>query len=434
MGVPDAGFGLFERFGVEIEYMIVDRDTLQARPIADRVLQRGAALPGAAARHDDGGAPEFPNEVELGAIAWSNELVLHVLELKTAAPAPSLHALHLAFAEHARTINALLERDNAMLLGTGMHPTFDPLRETKLWPHDYSPVYEAFNRIFDCRGHGWSNLQACHLNLPFSSRDEEDPGGEFGRLHAAVRALLPILPALAASTPVVDGAGNGVLDNRLEVYRINSRKIASATGRVIPEPVYTRRGYEREILQRIYDEYAPHDPEGVLRDEWANSRGAIARFSRRTIEVRVIDAQECPRCDLAIAHALAGALRAIIEGRVGDLERCRALAVDPLHATLLACIRAAGAAEINDREYLAALGIPGAKATAAEAWRHLLPAASAGDPHAAEWLPVIEMILTRGCLARRIVSALGKAPTRAQIISVYRRLAGCLASNSPFLP
>ena len=68
-------------------------------------------------------------------------------------------------------------------------------------------MYEAYDRIFDCRGHGWANLQAVHLNLPFSG-DEE-----FGRLHAAIRLVLPIMPAdrimasgLATSLPARAGA------------------------------------------------------------------------------------------------------------------------------------------------------------------------------------------------------------------------------------
>jgi hypothetical protein len=60
-------YELFEVTGIEIEYMIVDRETLAVRPIADLVL--GA----------DG-------ELELGSIACSNELVLHVIELKTNGP------------------------------------------------------------------------------------------------------------------------------------------------------------------------------------------------------------------------------------------------------------------------------------------------------------------------------------------------------------
>ena len=37
-----------------------------------------------------------------------------------------------------------------------------------------------------------------------------------------------------------------------------------------------------------------------------NSRGAIARFDRNAIEIRVIDVQECPKADLAIAIFIQG--------------------------------------------------------------------------------------------------------------------------------
>ncbi len=86
------------------------------------------------------------------------------------------------------------------------------------WPHEYSPVYEAYDRIFDCRGHGWANPQSVHLNLPLTGDDE------FGRLRAAIRLLLPIMPALAASSPVIDGRLTGLMDSRLEVYRTNRRR------------------------------------------------------------------------------------------------------------------------------------------------------------------------------------------------------------------
>jgi len=39
----------------------------------------------------------------------------------------------------------------------------------------------------------------------------------------------------------------------------------------------------------------------VLQNEWLNSRGAIARFERDTIEIRVLDSQETPAAELAIA-------------------------------------------------------------------------------------------------------------------------------------
>src|SRR5690606_30349750 len=126
-------------------------------------------------------------------------------------------------------------------------------------------------RIFDCRGHGWANLQSVHLNLPFANDDQ------FGRLHAAIRLLLPLLPALAASSPLIESRRSGLLDTRLDVYRSNAARIPSVSGQVIPEPVYTRSDYDREILQRMYRDVAPFDPDGTLQHEWLNARGAIAR-------------------------------------------------------------------------------------------------------------------------------------------------------------
>ena len=139
------------------------------------------------------------NEVECGALRWSNELVLHVLELKTNGPASVLGGLADEFTRQVRQINQLLEGFGGMLMPGAMHPWMDPDLETRLWPHGDRSIYAAYDRIFGCRGHGWSNLQSTHLNLPFQG-DEE-----FGRLHAAIRLLLPLLPALAASSPVIGG-------------------------------------------------------------------------------------------------------------------------------------------------------------------------------------------------------------------------------------
>jgi len=424
---------LFQAFGVELEYMLVDAGTLDVRPIADEVLRRAAQLPGADASTDEGSNPQYPNEVALGDVSWSNELVLHVLELKTAEPASTLEGVAGQFSAAIASANALLEPLGAMLLPTGMHPWMDPFREMKLWPHDYSPVYQAFNRIFDCRGHGWANLQACHLNLPFHI-DEDTPGSEFGRLHAAVRVLLPIMPALSAGTPVMEGRSTGLMDNRLEVYRTNSKKIPAATGMVIPEPVFTRRDYETQIFDPIYEAYRPFDPEGLMRHEWTNSRGAIARFMRDTIEIRVLDVQECPRADLAIVSAITEVVRALVEGRIGNLDRLRAWPVAPLHEQLLRGIREADRAPILDLQYARDLGWSGSgTANAAEIWHALVDAALGARPRP-EWYSTLMTILSEGCLARRILRAIGPDPTRGKLAGVYRGLSRCLARNELFRP
>jgi gamma-glutamyl:cysteine ligase YbdK (ATP-grasp superfamily) len=136
--------GLFEGVGVELEYMIVDAETLSVVPAADALLSVVA------------GGPE--SEVERGSVAWSNELVLHVLEMKTNGPAPSLAGLGRDFRGEVRHANDLLESLGARLMPGGMHPWMDPALETRLWPHEYNDVYKTFDRIFGCAGHGWANL------------------------------------------------------------------------------------------------------------------------------------------------------------------------------------------------------------------------------------------------------------------------------------
>lgn len=421
---------LFSCFGIELEYMVVDRDSIAVRPIVDTLLRDVAALPGAVVESES--EPGWPDELSLGDISLGNELAAHVIELKVSRPAPSLRGLGHDFHAAVTALAPILENHYAMLLPGGMHPTMDPMREMTLWPHGNKEVYQAFNRIFDCRGHGWANLQACHINLPFA--DADSPTGEFARLHAAIRALLPIMPALSAASPLMDARPTGVLDNRLEVYRTNSARIPAATGKVIPEPVYTRADYDREIFQKIYAAYAPHDPEGLLRDEWANSRGCIARFSRDAIEIRVLDVQECPRCDLAIAQAIVSVLRAICDGIGFERAAIAALEVDPMHDILLSVIRGADRAVLRDATYLQALGMPAAPCSAGDVWRHLLERCAGNDPGASTWRPIVDHILTAGPLARRILRALGNDASPNAIATVYRRLAGCLASNAPFVP
>lgn len=395
---------LFEATGIEIEYMIVDRDSLAVRPIADELIKAEAG--------------SYESEIERGDIAWSNELALHVLELKTNGPARRLEGLARRFQVNVRDANRRLEPMNAMLMPSAMHPWMDPERELRLWPHEYNPVYEAFDRIFDCRGHGWANLQSVHLNLPFA--DDE----EFGRLHAAMRFLLPIMPALAASSPIVAGRLTGHLDSRLDVYRKNTVRIPSVTAAVIPEPVYSRAEYEERILATIYRDLAPFDPKGILRDEWVNARGCIARFDRMTIEVRLLDVQECPRADLAIAAAVSACARALCDTGSRDQLRLRALDTARLAAILDATTARAGAAVVDDAEYLALLGCDGRARTAAEVWRQLVAT------HASELdddqRGVLAVLLDEGCLAQRLLRRAGTEPDRGALRTVYAELCDCL--------
>jgi glutamate---cysteine ligase / carboxylate-amine ligase len=404
---------LFEGIGIELEYMIVDAKSLSVRPIADELLKQV------------GGGYEL--EVELGDVAWSNELALHVIEMKSNGPVPTLTGLADKFQSHVQRIQELLAPLGARLLPTAMHPWMDPNKELELWPHENDVIYQAFDRIFDCRGHGWANLQSMHINLPFSNDDE------FGRLHAAMRLILPILPALAASSPVVEGQVTGVLDTRVDVYRNNARRVPSVSGAVIPEPVFTRADYERKLLAKIYHDLAPYDPEGTLAHEWANARGCIARFERMAIEIRLLDLQECPRADIAIAAAVVGTLRRWVAETGAQSAAQRSFGEQELVPLLTACTRDGDRAVLDHPKYLEALGYPKAgPARAGEVWRHLLSELDGVEPGFAEWKPTLDVILDEGCLARRILTALGPAPSRSRLEAVYRSLASCLDAGELF--
>jgi carboxylate-amine ligase len=412
---PERPLGLFDAYGVELEYMIVSEDSLDVAPCADRLLEAVAG--------------ELTDEYENGEIAWNNELSLHVIELKCNGPRASLEGLAGAFQQNVRLALEALEalgRDGLRLMPTAMHPWMDPKR-VELWPHGSREIYAAFDRIFGCKGHGWANLQSAHVNLPF------DGDEEFGRLHAAIRVLLPILPALAASSPALEGEVNGTADNRLAAYRGNCARIPSITGEVIPEPIYSIDEYQERLLGRIYADLAPFDPEGILRNEWVNARGAIARFERMSIEIRVLDVQECPAADVAYVAVIADTLKSLCEERWADLASLSSWPTRDLAELLRLSERRAEEAEIVGSRYLGALGFRGSSATLKRLWEHLIDAAAARGAIDDGAGRMLEHYLRQGTLATRITKALGLLPKHADFVRVYRALCDSLAAGASFV-
>lgn len=402
---------LFEGYGVELEYMIVDRETLDVKPVADAILR------------DDGGA--IVSDLAFGPIGWSNELVAHVLELKTEGPAASLRGLAHDFQQNVRDANRRLAAHGAMLMPTAAHPWMDPDRETTLWAHEYNEVYEAYNKVFDCRGHGWSNLQSTHINLPFGN-DEE-----FGRLHAAIRMVLPLIPMLAASSPIIDGRPTGLLDTRLDFYQRNQARVPSIIGAVIPEAIYTEGEYRTEILERTWRDISAFDTDGVLQGEFLNSRGAIARFSRGAIEIRLVDIQECPAADLAVVQFLSAMVEALSTGAMGRLDRLRAFPTEALRSILLDGVRDGEATLIQDTAYLGIMAGASAPMVGSELLRRLSEQLNLADRYP-ESASVLEVMFSEGTLARRILGAVGQNPKRETLRAVYGTLCGCLEEGRLF--
>jgi len=410
---PERPLGLFAAYGLEVEYMLVDGDSLDVAPAADQLLEAAAG--------------KLTDEWQNDDVAWNNELALHVIELKCNGPRPSLAGLGKAFAANVELANAKLGREGLRLMPTAMHPWMDP-NDVALWPHGTRVIYDTFDRIFSCKGHGWANLQSMQINLPF--RGDE----EFARLHAAIRFLLPILPGLAASSPVVDGEKNGILDNRLVVYRRNCAKIPSVTGAVVPEPMDSIGEYHERLLEPLYRDLAPHDPEGILRHEWVNARGAVARFDRMAIEIRVLDVQETPLMDVAYAALIVEILKLFCTEQWLDRDGMNAWRTEELGKLLKLSERQGEGTGIGDKRYLAAFGLQSSGTELKGLWEHLIETVSARGTLDAATGRLLEHYLRHGTLATRIGEAVGLLPSRAKLARVYETLCEALADSTPFAP
>ena len=459
-------YKLWERFGVEMEFMIVDRDTLNVLPRADVPL----------GKDKDGNQL---SDIEYDDIGLSNELVSHVLEFKCAHPKSTFDGLGKRFFHEIRRANKKLEKINAMLLPSACHPFMDPA-EMKLWPYDCLDIYQTYDRIFNCKGHGWANLQSTHLNLSFDGDDE------FGELHAAIRLLLPLIPAIAASSPYLDGKYTGYRDARINVYRHNQDKVPEITGQVIPEQAYSYDEYNKMIFDKVKKAIAPYDTEHLLNHFFLNSRGAIARFDRGAIEIRLVDIQECPNADIAIAELEIATLKAIVNGkfaasRSGNAagssnaagiseaadssasisetsansvphtlkeyrEFLRNFDTTRLAELLNKTVKDAENATIDWAEYLSVFGIDFATAptattpaatspavtsvnaiTAGDLWKHIYSVVKNDLTEVSQ--SVMEKMLERGTLSSALYKALGDSPAHEAFVTEYKKLADCLAHN-----
>lgn len=404
-------YHLFEVFGIELEYMVVEQPSLKVAPIVDQIMiwKNGT----------------LTNDINNGVIEWSNELVAHVIEIKTNGPAPTLENLSQSFYENVVEINQILKNRGYQLLPTASHPFMIPKTEMQLWKHSYSEVYALYNRIFDCRGHGWSNVQSMHINLPFYD------DFEFEKLHAAIRILLPILPALSASSPIFESKRTGFLDSRLEVYKTNQKEIPAMTGKVIPEAVFSKESYYQKIFTPINEAIRPFDTENILDHHFLNSRGAIARFDRNAIEIRVLDLQECPKADIAIAALIVAVLKSMVAEEWATLEEQKYLSENELFNILDPIIKNGENTVIQNLDYLRLFNRE-KSTTAGDLWRILFQEVSSIIP--SEFHEALHVILEEGTLSTRILKAIGPTDDEKIMLEVYTALGACLAKNELFRP
>ncbi|HEX6371776.1 MAG TPA: glutamate-cysteine ligase family protein [Longimicrobium sp.] len=405
----------FEVAGMELEYPTVDRDLNVVSLVepAFRVL-----------------AGRGTSDVDLGAVGFSNEIADHVFEIKTQQPVRSLADAERMLAEGIQRFSAVLHAEfGARLMPTGMHPWFDP-RKGRLWTRSGLRIYTTYARLFDVRTHGWMNVHAAHLNLPLGR--EVDAMA----MHTAAALLIPYLPALAASSPMYDGDLQPAVDGRLAWILEHQARIPESCGVLVPEYVDSFGDYRKKILAPMYRALDRLPDTGAIRHEFFNTRGAILRFARRAMEVRVLDTQECVKMDVAVAVFVRAALKhltaRVAAGRV-ELPDHTVLVED-----FRACIRDGSAARVRAPHLDVDRDADGG-ADARTVLRHLLAGARRTVRRdEAAYLDLVGRMIETGTLSERIRAEMAPfAQADDETFTeaarrIYIELIDCLEANEPW--
>lgn len=239
------------------------------------------------------------NEFSFGEVDISKELQKHVLEIKPGQPQERLDHLEKILYTGLLRLQSSLE-NRYKFLGLGMHPILE-LKQTAVWEHEEKEVYDEYNRLFNIKQHGWLNIQALQINIPYFS------SSNLVKMYNRLRSLIPYLVAVSAASPFVEGKLTTNADNRLLFYRQNQKKIPLISYKVIPDKIKSMDD-AKKLYEKIYRELRKKNAD-ILCKEWVDSRGVIIRFSRRCLEIKAIDEQECLHSDMAIVAFIRSLLR-----------------------------------------------------------------------------------------------------------------------------
>lgn len=386
-----------------VTYSIVDSTTLEALPIAEKLTspEKGLEGPG-----------------------WVPGTAMHQVRLRTTRPGRAGAAMARRLATQVARMNSALRQHGAVLLPGGAHPLL-PASEALTWDDDRDPFHFMPSTVFDRHVHGHVNTQGLHLGIPFRT------DSEFAKLHAAVRLLAPILPALTAASPLLEGRHAGFMDAGSEASLHTHEDRPELMGTVIPEAVFSQEDYDRQVLGPIAQAMAPYATAGPPDPEVLNTRAAVPFFDRGVLELRALETQEHPMVDMAISEFVMAVLKALMTGRWVSTYLQRAWNSTDLLPIHLQVIKDAGRTLIANRDYLIMFGLlKQERMTASRLWQHLF--VELYDELGEETRLHVGNILEKGCLASRILERTGRTPSPDVVRTVYQDLAGRLADARMF--
>jgi gamma-glutamyl:cysteine ligase YbdK (ATP-grasp superfamily) len=390
-----------EVLGPEHEFSLVNEE-LKALPIVDKIIK------------DFHG--RIVNFVEQPHFTFGKELQLHVMEIKPNMPFKSPEKFEETMHEAVLAIADFVKRKyGAYLLGTGMHPLLT-LEETKVWPHRHKQIYQAYSKVFNLKQHGWLNIQSFQLNIPYFNEKQAI------LMHNILAEICAYLPAISASSPIYEGKFGAYVDNRLHFYMTNQKEVNSVTGDVIPEYISSFSQYRKEIIEKYSMELANKGVDKcLLHKDWVNSRGAIFRFDRRAIEIRIMDEQECVKLDVALSCFLRALLRGMMRNNPNLLP----------HENLVKDFNSVIAAGLN-----AEVSHPKGK-TAKQVCEHFFKIAwENASKEEKRYLPLIRKRIENGNLSEiikeKVQRRAQKTDLKEAILDIYLELVKSLMKNQPY--
>ena len=386
--------------GPEHEFSLVNQE-LKVLPVADQIIKDYCG--------------KIINFVELPAFTFGKEMQLHIMEVKANVPFKSPVQFEETMQKAVSTLNQIVQKHGAMLLGTGMHPLLK-LEDTAIWTHYHRKIYLEYAKIFNLNQHGWLNIQSFHLNLPYQ---KEADGIQ---THNLLTNLCVYIPAITASSPIYEGKAGHDVDNRLQFYKINQREIPSVAGEVIPEYADSFNQYRLGVIGRYSADLAKAGAgKTLLSREWVNSRGVIFRFDRSALEIRVMDEQECVKSDVALSCFIRATLRGLIALKAELLPHD--LLVKDFHAVVKNGLNA----QVSN---------PNGKTARQVCQRYFKLGLEYADEDEKRYLWIIKKRLENGSLSElirgRVLRRAEKTDFHQAVINVYSTLIKCLSDNEPY--
>ena len=189
-----------------------------------------------------------------------------------------------------------------------------------------------------------------------------------------------------------------------------------------------RQHFSNQIFEPFHLNFYSFD---FLDHHFLNSRGAISRFDRNAIEIRLVDIQECPKADVAVCVLIIEVLKLLVNESLVSLKHQKKWEKEPLFDILNDAIKNGENSVITNLDYLQLFGLKEAT-NQQNVWKHLfnLVKGTVNESH----LEALNTILTQGTLATRILKAIDTDFSEANIKKVYTVLSVCLQKNEVFNP